>query len=380
MSWQATAWVSSVEAGGASGKLLLYALANYADEHGRCYPGDERIMRDTELSERAVRDWKRKLVDAGLIRIERRRKPGGDFDLDVIVLSMDEPPANSAGGTTGKSCRHHRQMVPSPPANGAVPPTPPYKAEPSKEPSEEPERESAGARDEDPKKVERLFERAWRDWPVGSAGSRPEALRVWLSLSAAERQAARAGVPRWLSAYKAAGRGLYPAFSRYLADKRWEELPEQEPEAPKPIHAPPFGPDWSVKRMALLLAGATMPPSGLTPFERALVERGDADPGELMRAKAAKVGFPQVNGMHDQAMSRRGCTVEPAYQGFGALMEAVPVGSETFEAWRREHDRRGWPWVPDPGDQPVVFFPRGGPDGLAVFEAAMREQSAEAAE
>jgi hypothetical protein len=59
----------------------------------------------------------------------------------------------------------------------------------------------------------------------------------------------------------------------------------------------------------------------------------------------------------------------------------VPVDSELFTVWRAEHARRGWPWIPDPGGMRVVYFPRGGPEGLEAFEAAMQAgQAREAAE
>lgn len=388
MSWQATAWVSTVEAGGASGKLLLYALANYADENGRTFAGDERIMRDTELSERSVRDWKRRLEEAGLIHVERRRRPGGNFDVDVIVLAMDcqQPPANSAGGedaaTTGKSCRDHRQMTPPPPANGSIPPAPPYKAEQSIEPPVEPNEREAQARGqegqtetaESRKAVERAFDRAWRDWPPVVAGSRPEALKIWWTLTPDERDAARAAVVRWLAAWKAEGRERVPALSTYLRDKRWENLPPP-PSEHKPIalEAAAFGPKWMAKRLWQFEMVAPVRPAPLTATQRRMVDEGLASEGELMRAKQARDGWPEVNRMHERARFGQGVTVAPELEALAALMEPVPVGSERYAEWEVEHERRGWPWLPDPGAQRVVFFPAGGPgEGMRRFEQAVR--------
>jgi hypothetical protein len=55
-----------------------------------------------------------------------------------------------------------------------------------------------------------------------------------------------------------------------------------------------------------------------------------------------------------------------------SLMVAVPVTSPEFEEWRLEFERRGWQWLPDPGQQRVVYFPAGGPEALDAFEAATR--------
>jgi DNA-binding transcriptional MocR family regulator len=50
MSWKATAWALRQTTGSARRKLLLLALANYADETGVCWPSQETLARDTEQS------------------------------------------------------------------------------------------------------------------------------------------------------------------------------------------------------------------------------------------------------------------------------------------------------------------------------------------
>lgn len=383
MSWQATAWVSTVDAGGPSGKLLLYALANYADENGRCFPGDGRLMADTELSERSIREWKRKLEEAGLLKIERRRKADGEFEVDVIRLSMaGNPPANSAGGgssaSTGKSRRDQRQMTLPPPANGANPPAPPYKAEPSEEPPVEPIERERGRDDreeegENRKAVERAFERAYRDWPTSIADSRPEALKAWFVLTPVERELAAAEAGRYVEAAKAAGRKHVVAHGVYLREKRWEQLPpRQEVEKPSAVVAPPFGPLWMAARLKQFVTGPKVVPAGLTAFERRMVQDGLATEAALMLQKQAKTCWPAVNAMHERAANRQGVTVSTALEPLAEMMVAVPVVSDAYRAWEREHGLRGWPWLPDPGDQRVVFFPAGGPERLGEFEMAVR--------
>jgi hypothetical protein len=397
MSWQATAWVSTVEAGGPSGKLLLYALANYADEHGRCFPGDERIMSDTELSERSVRDWKRRLEEAGLIRVERRRKPGGDFDVDVIQLAMGgnaavAPPAKSAGGTTGKSCRHHRQMAPSPPANGSIPPTPPYIAEPSKEPSEEPQRETRAdgkdgqavvdgpvAQGEDRRKVEATFWRLAKAWPGFDGMPKAPALKAWTDLAKDDRAEAERMFPHWLSALRAQKRSHIPSPSTYFRERLWREVAEPREVKPVSSEAKPFGPLWQAARLKALLAGPTRSWGGPTVSLRRMIEAGITTEERLLREWQEQSGFPAINAMHDRAATRQGVVVSLALEPLAAGMEAVPVGSAVWEAWRAEHARRAWPWLPDPGRLPVVWFPAGGPEGLAAFERAVAEVGASGA-
>lgn len=73
MSWQATAWAMRQTTGAARRKLLLLALANYADEIGVCWPSQQTLARDTEQSVDTVQ---RQLdVLAKLKLLERARMP-----------------------------------------------------------------------------------------------------------------------------------------------------------------------------------------------------------------------------------------------------------------------------------------------------------------
>ncbi|MBB2973962.1 helix-turn-helix domain-containing protein [Mesorhizobium sp. RMAD-H1] len=386
MSWQATAWVATVEAGGASGKLLLYALANYADEHGRCWPSDARLMQDTELSERAIREWKRKLEEAGLLRVARRRTPGGTFQADEIRLSMGaQPPAKSAGGATGISRRDHRQMVPQPPADGAVPPTPPYKAEPSEEPPMEPvEREArdrADARDgegtisgADAKAIDRAFKRAFPKWPTYVSDSEAEARKEWFSLTDEERAQAADRIADYIAARKGDGRAKHCAFAVYLREKRWERLPPRQEADAKPefLDAAPFGKLWGARVYQRLLSGVQRPCPPLTAFEQRMVDDGTADKGALLLEKQARSCWPAVSEMFNRAATGQGVAVSSSLQPLADAFEVVRVGGELWRAWQAEHERRGWPWMPDPGRQQWVYLPAGGPDALSDFEAALR--------
>lgn len=53
---------------GPTERLVMLALADHADDDGRCYPSIQRLCQRTGLSERAVQTNIRKLVDQGYIR------------------------------------------------------------------------------------------------------------------------------------------------------------------------------------------------------------------------------------------------------------------------------------------------------------------------
>lgn len=67
MSVQAIAWALSVSTGTPSAKCVLLALANYADEHGVCWPSQERIARETEQSIKSIQRRIADLEAAGLL-------------------------------------------------------------------------------------------------------------------------------------------------------------------------------------------------------------------------------------------------------------------------------------------------------------------------
>ncbi|MEV0778915.1 helix-turn-helix domain-containing protein [Streptomyces sp. NPDC050428] len=66
-----------LEAGGLDGpeKLLLIAYCNRTDDHGYCWPGQQRVADDCGTSPATVKRVKKKLVEKGLIASKRRLDP-----------------------------------------------------------------------------------------------------------------------------------------------------------------------------------------------------------------------------------------------------------------------------------------------------------------
>lgn len=126
MSIQAVAWAIDQKTGSPAGKVVLLCVANYADENGECWPSQETIAAETELSERSVREWLQKLEEAGLLTRSPRRRDDGYRASDLIRLSFKSQPAKSAG-----KVQSHRQLAPTLPAPAAAPTS----FEPSVEPA-----------------------------------------------------------------------------------------------------------------------------------------------------------------------------------------------------------------------------------------------------
>ncbi|TIW68538.1 MAG: helix-turn-helix domain-containing protein [Mesorhizobium sp.] len=345
---------------------VLMVLADCHNPVNGCFPSQDYICSKTNLGERAVRDQLANLRERGLIAWdaarEGQRRGSNRYRLG---FEADFQPAKSAGRedvvSTGET--EHSQPAESDALNRQnLPPN--LVREPVKEPDEREARE-------DRKKIEAAFWRMVKVWPQQNGLPTERALRQFFDLAADERAEAERMFPHWLALLKAQSKDHVPAPYTYFREKLWVGMPEPTEEKPTAIVAPPFGPVWSAVRMrALLTPPAEAPPA--KGFMAALIAQDDAKGRQARLTRQAMHGWPKVNRMQEAAESRRGITVAPELEALAALMEPVPVNGDLWALWLAEHEKRGWPWLPDPGQMPVVYFPVGGPDGLEAFEQALR--------
>ncbi len=83
LSW---AWKTDLSS---SQKIILLALANYADQEASCFPGHERLSQMTGMSTRSVGRNLRELESMGVFRKERRaRKNGSGRTSDRYYLNL----------------------------------------------------------------------------------------------------------------------------------------------------------------------------------------------------------------------------------------------------------------------------------------------------
>ncbi len=198
------------------------------------------------------------------------------------------------------------------------------------------------------------------------------------------------------------------ALGVYLRDKLFNDVQSISPQAVKrmltadPVNVPPFGPVWAGLRMLPLLRSPENVdvPDDLrqtiqTNFEalrrtnigRAIsyLERKgirlngddlifpDDFEQEERRRRSIDGGYPEANRLHRLASDRQTDKADAWASIFSDLCEAVPVGSEMWFRWKRWHEENYKPFVPDPGTMRVVYFPKGGPEGLDTFETRAKE-------
>jgi hypothetical protein len=117
MSFQLMAWAVTQTTGSCPRKAVLVTLADHANaETGECYPSIERIARQAELSESAVKSALRALVEQGLIARERRRRGDGS----LASYSYTFPGAALAWGERRETPDQRRET----PVGLEVPPAP----------------------------------------------------------------------------------------------------------------------------------------------------------------------------------------------------------------------------------------------------------------
>lgn len=136
MSVQAISCAFALRGISSSEKLVLLALANYADENMRCWPSQETLARETELSERTVWGALKSLEEKRVLSREQRKRADGTRSTDVFTLhfylTITSEPVAKAAKSTRKSCETNSQNLRDQPAAIATLTT----FEPSREPSE----------------------------------------------------------------------------------------------------------------------------------------------------------------------------------------------------------------------------------------------------
>lgn len=91
-------------------KIVLLALADYADGNGICYPGQKNLARKTSVPERTLRRRIQELEALGLIERRRRKDTDGYRTSDEYRLIWNLP-ANMAGDPTGQKEGAYRPPV-----------------------------------------------------------------------------------------------------------------------------------------------------------------------------------------------------------------------------------------------------------------------------
>lgn len=118
MSHEATNWAAALRGIPPMSKLVLFRLADRADESGICYPSQRRLADECGISERTVRNAINNLTFRGLVVIHTPSTPQGNTIRYRLTFATPEPRSGGEphsgqeqrfqkGGTTFRPPRNH---------------------------------------------------------------------------------------------------------------------------------------------------------------------------------------------------------------------------------------------------------------------------------
>lgn len=95
-----------------SEKLLLLALANYADENMQCWPSQRRLADDTCLSDRTIRTLLATLEERRIVSRQERQRKDNSRATDLITLHFAGGVAETASGGAEITSGGYRKEFP----------------------------------------------------------------------------------------------------------------------------------------------------------------------------------------------------------------------------------------------------------------------------
>lgn len=414
-------------------RLVLHTLGLKMDATGgSCFPPVSELVELTGLDKKTVLKHLDLARENGWIEISKHgyggqkwkrneytaRWPGREMSGAVTAIDGEGGGAAPPRSTTEKAV----EMVPEGGGNGDPKVVEQFhqdKILPANIPANIPEREGAGANDRSGKRGAshtELVKRVQRfvsgegyqagEWPKWSSSSIGHIAKQFEHLTDEEREKACQFRDAFLAKCKRDGVKKPMPVANYFRDRLWEMLDAST--ASSTIHHPPriavapFGPVWAGKRALLLLDGPegvdipldlraqviqtfeVMRRTNEARAEAYLARKGvgidhhghpvfpDGFDAAEQRRRVLEEGYPEVNRLHQQAKDRERGSADARYAALADLCEAVPVRSAMFQRWMAHDAAAGWPAIPDPGQMPVIYFPKGGPEGLKDFERAAR--------
>lgn len=372
MSHNATNWAIRQRGIKPGLKVVLWHLADcHNPAFGGAFPSQEYLAEQCEVPRSTLNVYLDQLEEAGLIAREQRRRAGSQkqertryyfpFEAEFARFSTARPSPETGHGTAETESRNGAEPSPE---NGESR-VQNLDSNPVREPVREPvnsrERASDGGMEDDHRRAEREFKRWFPCWPTFVSDSQPDALKAWLALGPDERASAVSTTEAYIAAVKASDRKYVCSAAKYLSEHRWEKLPKAEAMAKPSQLANAYSRAW----MGLHFAGLAKArrPLSFTPLEERII---DADPGKralLWGDKCRKQGWPEVSALHERAREFKGVMVAPAIAEVAErCFDKVHVGGPLWEAWKRLHDERHWPFPPPPDKLEFVQFPSIGAD------------------
>lgn len=395
MSHEATAWARKQRGLKPTARIVLWELCDRYHPDNGCFPSQETLARDCELSRSALNDNLNALEEAGLIRREQRRDEKTYRQRSTLYRLAFEagfeakPCPESGHGNEGEAVSEN-DAEPCP-ENGEsrvrISDTNPVR-EPVKEPVRE--REGASANEEDrsakpgtadfTKRVQKFVTGdgfSEGEWPRWSKGVTLDWIaRQFAALTEAERRQAEENRDAFLAKCRRDGipaSGVMGA-GNYFKGRVWETLTERDramaadtaarragkPDAAKPANfAPAFGPVHSLMLWRILGRGP---------------DRPDIAVSGHWFANEMRSAWPTLANFWQQTDLKGGVVADEEAIALAGAMEFSMKDSGRLSVWRVWLREKGLPELRI-GER-GTYVPRGGPAAIEQFWEAIQGKEA----
>jgi hypothetical protein len=345
MSHSATNWAIKQRGFRPATKFVLWHLCDrYHPDHG-CFPDQETLADDCEMSRSALNEHLQILEDAGLIARERRIDSRSKKRISTRYhFAFEEGfprPDSGHGAMSGNDVEPCPEMAESHVRN---PDSNPVKNKPVNNKPPLPPCQQGGI---EISKIEKApgpdFETCLAGWPSPETQDLNQARKKWADLGAVDRRKAVETMPQWLEVWRRdrGKRRVYPLW-KYLMNRPWKLVHAPVQDGPKAVKL--YGPEWMLWRFELVLRGP-----GTLDNRHHDFWRGVRDWDQV--SKATGFGRPA-----------------PDWRPPPVEMLPLVIDSEAYTAWRAAFEALQWPWIPDPVSARVVYFPVGVPPDEGTLE------------
>lgn len=365
---------------------VLCLLGRHTDKEGWCRRSQVKMAEQLSCARSTVQAALDRLSKIGVVekRLDERCNDGRDsahwyrviFDAKVADEEFEAWENEEFDPISAAKAATPPAGIPAPPAGPEpAPPAGPGPAPINEDclttPVKREERERAredGEEEENPKALERRFRKWWATWPSYATDTEMTTRRAWQALTPQQRRDCEDRTAAYLASTKAIGRSFTKAAATYLSERAWERIgavPDASQQAPQVFKA--FSRAWQALRIATLL-GPEQPLPRMTAYLEAVVKAG-GEKGELERRQwRTRYAWPKVTEMHNGFKPVQvPADLVAASDGFKPY--SLQRDAAIIAAWKRLHERMGWPW-PEMGSAEWICFPvTAGDDDEAVLTA-----------
>lgn len=250
MSHKALIWATQQRGLKPATKLLLIQLADHHNPVNGCFPGQELLADECEMSVRSVREHLGILEDKGLIRRIKSGGSGSRRPSDRYVFPFEDGEGATKGSAstaknTGKTVSHEGENTGSSASEIPAKPRDNYRQNLPPNLVREPVRESFVAADAEHKPSD--FGEFWEAYPRKRDHRRCEEL--FLAATASGVPSARLiDAAKRYRAENAGNKPMYLAYAdNWLEQRRWEDFPESPRAAARSSDISQIAEFWAAK-------------------------------------------------------------------------------------------------------------------------------------